>query len=1154
MNNGKINVKMTKGLWLVFLGACSAILYGVLVLFNQISGFLLSFQDTFFPVAFSTALCFILVGLILLCAVFSFSKSQKLLSIILILFASLSFLGYFVETPQIENIFFLIFRTGGASSNLIMGANTALALICTGFVFIFLTGSQKKYIAILIQAMIFVVFLVGLLGFVGIELKLNLLYPKYYIFRMFILTAVGLIMLSIMLWYLWSQTEPFKKYFEGKELQKISLINTSILLATSLLIGLIGFSILARQYESEIKESLKKQLNDKIAIINECIERPFAELKALLDSEIYKNLQNKSDQVKVKHFVNLIKNEGFSAVSLINKNQRVLESEGKFIKPQITIPLQFKQPASLQWNGTWYLEVNKNISIQQQNIVLKLQWPLDTISKMFDGYRSAGKTDEMIFCRKNGANQAQCFPTRLRREVFTTPLVIKDKKIPMNYALNDKAGAITSIDYRGKLVIAAYSGLLMPGLGIALKVDAAEAYTNAREQLEKMFPWALVILALGAVPLNWQIIPLIRKIVDSKKEAVTRQAELKVLNEQLQTIMNSSSHSIITTDLQGNIQVFNRGAEKMLGYSAEEMIGKHTPEIIHDPDEVISKSKKLSEELGITVKPGFETFVAKLAQQDVIEDRWKYLRKDGSSFPVVLSVTALRGQNNNIVGYMGIAQDITEQRKLEDLKNEFISIVSHELRTPLTSIQGSLSLLINGVGGKLPPKVIPLLSIAKQNTERLIRLINDILDLEKIEAGRIDLNMEVLDLRIITEEAILANQGFAEQFAVKLISSFPDSPILVEADHDRLIQVFTNLISNAIKFSPKNEAVFIKIMHENNCAKVMIHNEGEAIPVAFQEQVFDKFSQADASLARKRGGTGLGLSISKAIIEGLNGSIGFTSDFQKGTTFYFKLPLYVESKEESVKTHEKNLSALVCEKDEAVALYFKTMLEQQDIETKVAKTAEQAKQLLRLHHYDVLLLDLMLPDQDSPGLIREIKSSKKFSRLPIVIIAMEISEAKQIINGSAFSIVDWIEKEIDPQRLQDAILSIKSKIAHTIPQVLHVEDDKAMAEVLARLLKKEVAITDVADLEAARKMLREKSFDLVILDINLPDGSGIELLNELNQKHIPVIVFSAYELQKDFAHRVFKYVVKAKTSYEELLLLIKTAINESSTHGGHHVG
>ncbi len=248
-------------------------------------------------------------------------------------------------------------------------------------------------------------------------------------------------------------------------------------------------------------------------------------------------------------------------------------------------------------------------------------------------------------------------------------------------------------------------------------------------------------------------------------------------------------------------------------------------------------------------------------------------------------------QQGEVAGIIGISRDITARQEIDLMKSEFISIVSHELRTPLTSIRGSLGLLIGEAIGALPQSAASMISIAYRNTERLLTLINDLLDMEKIEAGRLDFARAPVELAALVEHAIEANAAYGAQFDVTFRPTLSIAEAWVHADGDRLMQVFTNLFSNAAKFSPIGSVVEVTIArHTANVLRVSIADQGPGIPTAFHRRIFGKFAQADSSDSRQKGGTGLGLSIAKAIVERHGGAISFTTKIGFGTTFNVDLP------------------------------------------------------------------------------------------------------------------------------------------------------------------------------------------------------------------------------------------------------------------------
>ncbi|WP_455203645.1 PAS domain S-box protein [Kaarinaea lacus] len=397
---------------------------------------------------------------------------------------------------------------------------------------------------------------------------------------------------------------------------------------------------------------------------------------------------------------------------------------------------------------------------------------------------------------------------------------------------------------------------------------------------------------------QYSLIQLFAQWVGNELAQYRTNQKLLEVTAMRQAILDSANASIISTNIDGIIQTFNKGAERMLGYSAEEVVGKVNPGIIHDKNEVVQRAAELSEEFNRTIEPGFEAFVAKARECAADEREWTYIRKDGSRFPVLLSVTAVRDSLGAIKGYLGIGNDLTERKKVDRMKSEFVSTVSHELRTPLTSIRGALGLLLGKCSDELTVKTRNLLEMANRNSERLTLLINDILDLEKIESGTLEFHFELTDLVAVSRNALEANEGYAQQHNVKLHLQNDLDEALVWGDSHRLLQVFANLISNAVKYSPQEDTVEINVHCHNNFYRISVSDHGNGIPDDFRSRIFQRFAQADSSDTREKGGTGLGLSICKAIVEKHNGLIHYESEINKGTVFYFDIPRWEESQKD----------------------------------------------------------------------------------------------------------------------------------------------------------------------------------------------------------------------------------------------------------------
>ncbi len=644
-------------------------------------------------------------------------------------------------------------------------------------------------------------------------------------------------------------------------------------------------------------------------------------------------------------------------------------------------------------------------------------------------------------------------------------------------------------------------------------------------------------LAVGTAML--EDVPLFTGVVRDLSERQQAKQQLDETNRLRQAILDSANVCIISTDTEGVIQIFNKAAQRMLGYTEEEVVGKATPALIHDPGEVAARAKALSKELECLIEPGFEVFVAKSRRGQADENEWIYIRKDGSRFPVLLTVTVLRDPHGAITGFLGIGSDITERKKMERMKSEFVSTVSHELRTPLTSIRGALGLILGKASAGLSPKARQLLETANRNSERLTLLINDILDLEKIESGRLEFTFKPLDLAMLARQALAANEGYAQQHAVRLRlnEEAPHAPVW--GDENRLLQVFANLLSNAIKYSPKGGEVVVSVQPVDTASfRVSVKDTGRGIPATFRDQIFGRFAQVDSSDTREKGGTGLGLSITKAIVERHDGRIDYHSREAVGTEFYFELPAW----REAIKSPHLDPEwprVLICEDNSDVASILAALLEQQGLACDIATTAAAAWSLLAKTPYRALLLDLTLPDGDGLMLIRQLREDEAARDMSIIVLSGYAEEGRGAWSGDALTVVDWLRKPVDREQLTQALRQALRR--GRFPRILHVEDDPDMIQIARALIEETAEYVFATSLCEARQRIRTEHFDLVILDITLPDGSGLSLLDEIGGD-CQVMLFSGLESNSELSQQIAAVLVKSKTSNERLLATIKQLI------------
>ncbi len=269
---------------------------------------------------------------------------------------------------------------------------------------------------------------------------------------------------------------------------------------------------------------------------------------------------------------------------------------------------------------------------------------------------------------------------------------------------------------------------------------------------------------------------------------------------------------------------------------------------------------------------------------------WRAHTKSGAVIVCEWFETPLLDDDGVVIGAASIALDVTERHALERMKGEFVGTVSHELRTPLTSIRGALGLIAGGAVGEVSPEILELVEMGAANCDRLVRLINDILDFERVRGDDVPLTRRRVDLAKLLLETVEAARGLAVEQRIELVTDTPQGGVPVIGDPDRLVQVFTNLLGNAVKFAPSGSDVHVDLEHHEGRAIVRVRDHGPGVPSSFRQHIFQPFTQADSSDRRARGGTGLGLSISKSIVERHGGTIGFESEGGEGATFWVELP------------------------------------------------------------------------------------------------------------------------------------------------------------------------------------------------------------------------------------------------------------------------
>ncbi len=761
-------------------------------------------------------------------------------------------------------------------------------------------------------------------------------------------------------------------------------------------------------------------------------------------------------------------------------------------------------------------------------------------------------------------------------------------------------------------------------------------------------------------------------------------------------IFNSANFSSIATDAKGVIQIFNVGAERMLGYTAAEVMNKITPADISDPQEVIARAKTLSVELGTDITPGFEALVFKASRG--IEDIYEltYFRKDGSRFPAVVSVTALRDAQDAIIGYLLIGTDNTARKQIEDervkldqrlrdqhfytrsliesnidalittdprgiitdvnkqmealtgctrdeligapfknyftdsqraeaginrvlaegkvtnyeltarardgeltvvsynattfhdrdrrlqgvfasardmtelklieqtlqqknvelegasrMKSEFLANMSHELRTPLNAIIGFSEVLADGLIGDMTEKQRGFIGDIFSSGKHLLSLINDILDLSKVEAGKMLLDLDQVEVSSLFANSLSIIREKAAARHIELVMEAPEELGMVRADARKVKQIVYNLLSNAVKFTGDGGRVTLEAsrVRRIEVGKLTGKGAGRALPLADGEsaeflrisvtdtgigmnregldQLFKPFSQVDSGLARKFEGTGLGLAMVKLLAELHGGSVAVESTVGLGSSFTVWIPYrradetviapaaIVQVPAARTLRADGQRTALVVEDDFKSADLVRVQLEAEGFEVIHAASAEAALSLAVQQPLSLITLDIMLPNMDGWEFLSRIKKMPALNNIPVVIISIVADEAK----GFALGAAAVMQKPISRQELYDSLVTLGflPSAADDNLKVLLIDDDSKAVDLMAvRLEGMASTILRAAGGSEGIEIARREHPDLIPLDIMMPEVSGFDVVAALQDDpttaSIPIIIVTAKQL------------------------------------------
>ncbi|WP_407293230.1 hybrid sensor histidine kinase/response regulator [Stutzerimonas zhaodongensis] len=521
----------------------------------------------------------------------------------------------------------------------------------------------------------------------------------------------------------------------------------------------------------------------------------------------------------------------------------------------------------------------------------------------------------------------------------------------------------------------------------------------------------LLVISLGA-GLSLMLFFLISSLSlrRSRAEALAQQMTedirenkraLQLSEERLSLALKGSNDGLWDLNLEAGTFYGSPRAWHMLGYRPGELSSDLT---LWERALVKEDLPQAKAQLAQTMLSAVDQFTTEL----------RFRHKTGKIVPVLVRGYIQRDRNGQPLRISGTSMDLTEHKRIEQMKDEFVSTVSHELRTPLTSISGALGLITGGALGEAPAAIQQMLEIAHRNSLRLGYLINDLLDMEKISAGKMSFDMREHSLRQLLDEALASNQAFAAHFGVNCVLRDPVD-VNVWVDGLRLQQVLTNFLSNAIKYTPDGGQVTLHCsLSDASHVRISVTDQGPGIPEGFRARVFEKFAQADASDSRQKGGTGLGLAITKEFIERMGGRVGFDTAEAQGTTFWFELPILEST---TFVADQAQPRLLVVEDEPDTGRLLLLMLRDAGYAVDRVQSLHAARSKLSTTRYEAMTLDMHLPDGNGRDLIDEVRRTPETRDMPIIVI----SAASHFEQSTDDTGVTWLHKPVSAAQLLIAL-------------------------------------------------------------------------------------------------------------------------------------
>ena len=755
-----------------------------------------------------------------------------------------------------------------------------------------------------------------------------------------------------------------------------------------------------------------------------------------------------------------------------------------------------------------------------------------TISQAVDAYSRLGgfgDTGEFVLGRRDGDKITFLLDFRFPEEgVRRIVPLTTGRAEPMRRALAGESGWIIGPDYRGVTVLAAYEPVRELQLGLVAKLDMSEVRSPFLRTSALAIGVALLIVLLGTALMMRLTNPIVRRVEESEREL--RESEGRV-----RAIMDATPNAIITIDDCGMVISANPGVQSIFGYSPEDLENRNVNILMTEPDR--------------SAHDGYLLRYRETGETELIGTRRELIgrRRNGEAFPIDLDVSEAQGPRGRI--FVGVIRDISEQKKAEReiqeardeaeaanrAKSAFLANMSHELRTPMNAIIGYSEMLEEEMDEEGLDNFVPDLQKINQAGKHLLSLINDILDLSKIEAGRMDLYLERFELDQMLTESMATVAPLVAKNGNRLATDFGENLGTIRVDLTKTRQALFNLMSNAAKFT--HEGVITVTVRRTPDPKggedritLAVADTGIGIAEDKIESLFEEFTQADESTTRNYGGTGLGLTISRRFCRMMGGDIKIESVLGQGTTFTIELPANVDALEAAKAVAVENEAAdsdhadawqqieipatgsILIIDDEADARdLLRRTFEKDGYLVTVAADGESGIEIAHRIRPAVITLDVMMPGMDGWAVLRKLKADPDLCDIPVIMVSVIKDKAMGYTLGAA----EYLSKPVDRELLL--------RLAHRYSEpgqgdlVLVVEDDPSTRELVRRTLEgRGLRVSEAGNGRIALDRMEEETPALIVLDLMMPVMDGFEFLQRIRQsddwRNVPVVVLTAKDL------------------------------------------